>query len=106
MTCVCRVVLFTWAVILLSGCSGGGYDMPALNHKTAGERQATLQALRRAWSERPEGTNDEACLYERAVLNRAALFGRKVQGTESYVTACNFWRACAREHIARYGRMR
>ncbi len=99
-----RVVLFCLLLLALSGCREGSYGTPrlTLRYETTIERRASLSVLRRAWAERPAEINDDARLYERALLNRAALFGRKVRGTESYRAACDFWMVCVREHITRY----
>lgn len=105
MTRLCRAVFFFLVCIVLSGCAGESYAVPRfkLRYGTAGERRESLTALREAWRERPDEINVGACLYERAVLNRSALFGRKIRGTETYRAACDFWKNCAREHTARYG---
>lgn len=92
------------ACILLTGCGDERYSVPAipLRYRTPIERRASLSALRRAWRERPEEVSAEGNHYERALLNRAALLGRKVAGTETYRAACDFWMSCVREHILRY----
>ncbi len=99
-----RLLCLLGVILALSACSDVSYGLPKLTMRygTVIERRATLSALRRAWADRPDEVNDAARLYERAILNRAALFGRKVKGTESYETACNFWMACVRDHIVRY----
>ena len=98
--------LFGWlaAAVVLTGCSDGRYRMPAiqLRYGTAIERRATLSTLRRAWEDRPDEVCPDGNLYERAMLNRAAFFGRKISGTETYKPACDFWMDCVRDHIARY----
>ena len=88
----------------LSGCADDSYRLPDLKLRfgTAIERRASLSVLRRTWAERPQKVSPGANLYERSLLNRAAHFGRKVKGTESYQPACDFWMACVRDHIARY----
>ena len=91
-------------IFALTGCGEASYGLPKLKlrYETTIERRASLSSLRRAWADRPAAVNDGARLYERALLNRAALFGRKVKGTETYDAACNFWMACVRDHIERY----
>ena len=88
----------------LSGCADDSYRLPSLKlrYGTEIERRASLSVLRRIWTDRPAAISQPANLYERAILNRAALFGRKVKGTESYRAACDFWMTCVRDHIARY----
>lgn len=104
MTRLVRLVCLIVACAYLSGCSDERYGIPnlKLRYESAIERRASLSALRRAWQDRPDSVSAEANLYERGLLNRAAFFGRKVKGTETYRAACDFWMACVREHIARY----
>lgn len=105
---LCRVVLLALLCVALNACADGSYRMRHLKLRfaTADERRASLAVLERAWEERPARRTEEGCLYERALLNRAAHFGRQVRGTESYRAACDLWKHCAHEHIARYGRDR
>lgn len=104
MTRLVRLACLIVACACLSGCGDERYSVGSINlrYETPIQRHASLSALRRAWSTRPESTGPEGNLYERGVLNRAAFFGRKVKGTETYQAACDFWMACVREHIARY----
>ena len=99
-----RPFLLVVVCLGLGGCADESYGLPKfkLRYETAIERRASLSALRRAWQERPETVSPDGNLYERGLLNRAAFFGRKVKGTETYRPACDFWMACVREHIARY----
>lgn len=92
------------ACVVLSGCADDHYRLPTLKlrHTTEIERRASLSLLRRAWADRPDTISPGADTYERALLNRAAWFGRKVKETETYRPACDFWMACVRDHIARY----
>ncbi len=91
-------------LLLLGGCGEERYGIPSLKlrYDTPVERRASLSILRRAWADRPRDISPEANLYERGLLNRAAFFGRKINGTETYRAACDFWMGCVREHIARY----
>lgn len=73
-----------------------------LRFDTASERRATLRVLRHHWETRPNVVSPDGNLYERALLNRAALFGRRIRGTETYYAACDFWMNCVRDHISRY----
>lgn len=97
---LCLVVLCA----VLTGCGDERYRMPAikLRYDTPIERRASLSTLRRVWNERPKEISPDGNHYERAVLNRAALLGRKINGTETYRAACDFWMSCVREHILRY----
>jgi hypothetical protein len=104
MTRLFRAVCLLVVWVLLSGCADDSYRLPniQLRYGTAIERRASLSVLRRTWAERPEVVSPGASLYERALMNRAAYFGRKVKGTESYRAACDFWMACVQDHITRY----
>lgn len=99
-----RLLCLLLAGIALGGCADRHYGFPTikLRYGTTIERRATLSTLRRAWADRPRETGPEGNLYERGLLNRAAFFGRKVKGTETYRPACDFWMSCVGEHIARY----
>lgn len=99
-----RLLLLLGVAFVLNSCSDASYGLPklTLRYETTIERRASLSSLRRAWADRPDEISDEARLYERALLNRAAFFGRKVRGTETYDAACNFWMTCVRDHIERY----
>jgi hypothetical protein len=99
-----RILLFVVACAGPSGCADARYRIPelSLRYGTPLERGAALSSLRRAWRNRPKEIGPDGNLYERSLLNRAAFLGRKVNGTESYRAACDFWMACVREHIVRY----
>jgi len=102
-TLAARVAL-VFVLLLASGCGEERYGMPDIKllYKTSGQRRTTLFILRRHWEDRPRAISPEANLYERALLNRAAHFGRKINGTETYRAACDFWMSCVKEHISRY----
>ncbi len=90
--------------LVLSACADARYGIASvkLRFDSPIERRASLSALKHAWEDRPDEICPEGNLYERSLLNRAAYFGRKVKGTETYQPACDFWMRCVREHIARY----
>jgi hypothetical protein len=99
-----RLLCLLLAGIALSGCAERRYGIPLvkLRYETTIERRVTLSTLRRAWADRPRKICPEGNLYERALLNRAAFFGRRIKRTETYEAACNFWMDCLREHIVSY----
>ena len=99
--------LFLSALILLAGlagCSSAESHPPEvpLRTETAIERRATFSILRRAWEDRPQGASDDHCWYERRLLNRSGVFGKRIKDTETYVEACQFWMRCVREHLEVY----
>lgn len=98
------ILCFALLMMAWSGCAEERYGVSTiqLRYATPIERRASLSILRRAWRERPSEVSPEGNLYERSLLNRASFFGRKVNGTETYEAACDFWMACVRDHIARY----
>jgi hypothetical protein len=99
-----RTLALMVVCVVLSGCADDSYRVPnlKLRHGTEIERRASLSILRRTWAERPQTVSPGASVYERAILNRAALFGRRVKHTETYRAACDFWMSCVKQHIARY----
>lgn len=88
----------------LTGCTDARFEPPKvqLRYSTPIERRASLSLLQRAWNERVRETSEEQCWYERRLIDRAAIFGRKIKNTETYQSACSFWMSCVREHIDRY----
>lgn len=88
----------------LAGCADSDSRPPniPLRSATSIERRATLSILRRAWDDRPMEISDDHFWYERRLLDRNALFGRKIKDSESYRDACSFWMSCVREHVDRY----
>jgi hypothetical protein len=98
-----RAVLLV-ALAGLAGCTDSDSRPPATPLRTATtiERRATMSILRRVWEERPADISHANFWYERRLLDRSAIFGRRVRDTESYNEACTFWMNCVRQHVDRY----
>lgn len=91
-------------VAALAGCADPRFQSPdfKMRYATADERRETLANLRMAWYTRPMETSVKQGWYERRLIARAAVFGRRIKNTETYRSACAFWVSCQREHIDRY----
>jgi hypothetical protein len=90
--------------LALGGCAGSesAGATVALRYKTSIERRATLSLLRQAWDDRPMRIDDENKWIERRLLNRIGVFGKKINGTETFRPASQFWLECLHEHQSRY----
>lgn len=102
-----RIILQLAALALvasLAGCADPRFEPPEfkLRYATPDERRETLANFQRAWAERPMEISVKQSWYERRLLARAAIFGRRIKNTETYKSACTFWARSQREHIDRY----
>lgn len=90
--------------LALGGCAeaDSAGTAVALRYRTAIERRATLSLLRQAWDDRPLSRTDEHKWIERRLLNRIGVFGKKINGTETFRPASQFWLECLHEHQTRY----
>lgn len=87
-----------------AGCTDARFQSPEfkIRYATADERRETLANFRYAWAVRPMEYSVKQSWYERRLIARAAVFGRRIKRTETYKEACSFWASCQREHIDRY----
>ncbi len=99
-----HAVLALALLAILAGCDDSDSRPPdtPIRIATTIERRVTLSVLRRAWDDRPREITDAHCWYERRLLDRSGIFGRRIRDTETYVEACQFWMRCVREHLDSY----
>lgn len=105
-----HTILFLALVIGLVGLLLGSatsdqaasFTAPPIHLKTAAERRDSLDALRQAWSDRPDTVSSANEKAERYFLNRVIYFVRSTRGREVYGDACRFWNECYYAHAQRY----